>query len=185
MEDKEKLIVAQDWVKKLANGINPLNGNAVKEDDIVNNVHISRCLFYVADVLGKKIERKTRSISDAISNSTRTTPFDSSAVKKDGYNYADAISISAFAREMGKLVPENMQVPSNKIFMQWLIQKGLLVEVGENGRKWKIASEKGNEIGIHSEDQERDGKIIHLTFYNREAQKYLLEHLDEISKMAV
>jgi hypothetical protein len=41
MEEKEKLVVAQEWVKKLANGINPLNGNAVKEDDIVNNVHIS------------------------------------------------------------------------------------------------------------------------------------------------
>ena len=27
MEDKEKLVIAQDWVRKLANGINPLNGH--------------------------------------------------------------------------------------------------------------------------------------------------------------
>jgi hypothetical protein len=53
MEEKDKLALAQEWIRKLANGINPLNGNAVKEDDVVNNVHISRCLFYVADVMEK------------------------------------------------------------------------------------------------------------------------------------
>ena len=45
MEEKEKIAIAQDWVSQLANGINPLNGNVLKEDDVVNNVHISRCLF--------------------------------------------------------------------------------------------------------------------------------------------
>ena len=51
MEEKEKLVVAQEWVKKLANGINPLNGNAVKEDDIVNNVHICYSFQYINSFL--------------------------------------------------------------------------------------------------------------------------------------
>ena len=65
MEEKEKIAIAQDWVRQLANGINPLNGNILKDDDVVNNVHISRCLFYVADLLGisqsyiSRIEKKT------------------------------------------------------------------------------------------------------------------------------
>ena len=42
MDERDKILMAQDWVRKLANGINPLTGNAVKEDDVVNNVHISR-----------------------------------------------------------------------------------------------------------------------------------------------
>jgi hypothetical protein len=50
MDERDKILMAQDWVRKLANGINPLTGNTVKEDDVVNNVHISRCLFYVADI---------------------------------------------------------------------------------------------------------------------------------------
>ena len=57
MEEKEKIAIAQDWVRKLANGINPLNGNVLKDDDVVNNVHISRCLFYVADLLGKYVHK--------------------------------------------------------------------------------------------------------------------------------
>ena len=53
MVDITKLRTAQDWIEKLANGINPLTLEPVKEDDIVNNVHISRCLFFVSGMLGK------------------------------------------------------------------------------------------------------------------------------------
>ena len=51
MQDDNKTITAKDWILKLANGINPLNGSTLPDDDIVNNVHISRCLFYVSDLL--------------------------------------------------------------------------------------------------------------------------------------
>ena len=77
MEENEKILKAQDWVRKLANGINPLNGSLVKEDDVVNNVHISRCLFYVADLLGNYAEKRTWS------NSSRNIPFDSSAMQTE------------------------------------------------------------------------------------------------------
>lgn len=42
MEEREKIRLAQDGVRQLANDINPLTGNAVGETDIVNNVHIRR-----------------------------------------------------------------------------------------------------------------------------------------------
>ena len=45
MIDVEKLNSAKAWIEKLANGINPLNDELVKDDDLINNVHISRCLF--------------------------------------------------------------------------------------------------------------------------------------------
>jgi hypothetical protein len=51
MIDMEKLVTAKVWIEKLANGINPLNDELVKEDDLINNVHISRCLFYVTELL--------------------------------------------------------------------------------------------------------------------------------------
>lgn len=48
MQDDNKTLIAKDWMQKLANGINPLDGTMIPDGDIVNNVHISRCLFYVA-----------------------------------------------------------------------------------------------------------------------------------------
>ena len=70
---------------------------------MVNNVHISRCLFYVADLLGKYSERTKKPAS------LRNLPFLASAMQIDKYNYAEAISISPFAKALEKLIPENMQ----------------------------------------------------------------------------
>ena len=49
--DPQKTKVAIEWIKKLANGINPIDGSVLSDKDVVNNVHISRCLFYVAELL--------------------------------------------------------------------------------------------------------------------------------------
>lgn len=178
MEEREKIRLAQDWVRQLANGINPLTGNAVGETDIVNNVHISRCLFYVAELLGKHTERKSTS------NSSRNMPFLASAVQKEKYNYVEVISVSAFAREIEKLIPGNMRTISYALIVNWLVQKGLLAdsEPDINGRTFKIATEKGKEIGIYSEDRESEARGHYIiTLYNSEAQKYLLRHLEEIT----
>ena len=42
--DQNRLKIAIDWINKLANGMNPLNGSTLPDSDIVNNVHISRCM---------------------------------------------------------------------------------------------------------------------------------------------
>lgn len=177
MEEQEKLLIACDWVRKLANGINPLNGNAVKEDDIVNNVHVSRCLFYVADILGRYSVKKPKS--------NRNAPFDLSALQIEKYNYMDAISISVFAREIQKLLPETMQSVSYNAMSKWLIQQGLLQESSPDseGHTYKIATPKGNSIGIYSEERENNGRHYMGTLYNIQAQKFLIEHLEEISRI--
>ena len=179
MEEKEKIAIAQDWVRKLANGINPLNGNALKDDDVVNNVHISRCLFYVADLLGKYSERTKKPAS------LKNLPFVASAMQIEKYNYAEAISISPFARELEKLIPENMQLVNYKSIVKWLMQEGFLVEgeIDSKGRIPKVPTEKGREIGIYCEERERNGGSYLITLYNRDAQKFLLEHMGEIAVM--
>ena len=47
---------AKDYIDDLARGINPLTKEDVNEQDVINNVKISRCLFYVSDVLGEVIK---------------------------------------------------------------------------------------------------------------------------------
>ncbi len=59
MTELETLERAKMYIDKLANGINPLNDEPVKDDDIVNNIRISRCLFYVSNILKNVIERPT------------------------------------------------------------------------------------------------------------------------------
>ena len=56
MDNLELLMRAKTYMDKLANGVNPLDDTPVLEDDIVNNIRISRCFFYVSDVLRQVIE---------------------------------------------------------------------------------------------------------------------------------
>lgn len=55
MTDREILCRAKEYIDKLANGIDPLTDSPVNENDIVNNIRISRCLFYVSNVLNRVI----------------------------------------------------------------------------------------------------------------------------------
>lgn len=56
LNENEKLLKAKSYLDKLANGINPITNGLASENDTINNIHISRCLFYVSDVLRNLIE---------------------------------------------------------------------------------------------------------------------------------
>ena len=45
MTELEKIKRAQMYMNKLANGINPLDDTVVPDEDIVNQVRLSRCFF--------------------------------------------------------------------------------------------------------------------------------------------
>lgn len=61
LNDNQKLLKAKSYLDKLANGINPVTNEIVPESDTINNIHISRCLFYISDVLRNVIEGNTDS----------------------------------------------------------------------------------------------------------------------------
>ena len=45
MTELEKIAYAQTFIEKLANGINPLVDPPMSENEIANNVRLSRCFF--------------------------------------------------------------------------------------------------------------------------------------------
>lgn len=56
MTDLEVMQHAKIYMEKLANGIDPVTDREAAEDDVIQNVRLSRCFFYVADVLRRLIE---------------------------------------------------------------------------------------------------------------------------------
>ena len=56
MTELEKIAYAKSYIEKLANGVNPLTDQVVSDMDVINNVRISRCLFYVSDLLRQIID---------------------------------------------------------------------------------------------------------------------------------
>ena len=62
MTELEKIAYAKSFIDKLANGINPLDNTPIPDDDIANNVRLSRCFFYVSSILQKEIDRERRKV---------------------------------------------------------------------------------------------------------------------------
>lgn len=94
--DQNKVTVAIDWITKLANGINPIDGSILPDSDIVNNVHISRCLFFVSNLL-EEMGRKKPSQQKQYESEFNLTPEAASNVF-----IAERTGIAMFVKEINR-----------------------------------------------------------------------------------
>ena len=58
---------------------------------------------------------------------------------------------------------------------------GFLKEIDYNGSKKKVPTADGNRIGISSEFRTYDGVESEIVLLNRMAQRYIIDHLQEIA----
>ncbi len=71
MTELEKMIRAETYIRKMADGINPITDEYAPDNDIINNVRISRCLFYVSDILKQVINNNGEIIRTSSQNSEK------------------------------------------------------------------------------------------------------------------
>lgn len=170
--DQNKLQVAIDWINKLANGMNPIDGRVLPDSDIVNNVHISRCLFFVSSVL-EGLGKKKSSQQKQYELEFQLTP---EMVAK--VYIAEKTGIAMFAKEINKVIPDNMQPLTATKVNQWLVSIGYLEEQERgDGHKYKAPTELGTSIGISSAWKEgTHGQYLAIS-YDANAQRIILENL--------
>lgn len=176
MIDMEKLNTAKVWIEKLANGINPLNDEPVKDDDLINNVHISRCLFYVAELLGEI------KIGAAGGKRYRKAFF---LPSKDAANIhiSTPNGIANFVRLVNGYIPTDMKPLSASQVIKWLRNEGLLQEVSkEDGHKTNLPTEKGNRLGIATEVRKNpEGLEFQSVVYSIDAQRFILNNIESLA----
>ena len=108
MEEFELLCRAKTYIDKLANGINPLNDQLLDENDVVNNVRLSRCFFYVSGILQKEIDRESRKTSKE--KRQKQIPFFFTQEQLESFEYSkEPIPVSEIAKRICAMVDdENM-----------------------------------------------------------------------------
>ena len=178
MTELEKIEYAKSFIDKLANGINPLDDTVIKEDDVVNNVRLSRCFFYVSDVLRQVIEN-----GGINKKKNGWLKFELSADQILNFAYSELpIPISEIAKRLNSLITEeNMRKISHRDLTNWLLSIGMLFEHSSlDGKTSKRPTEQGSNIGISTEV--RTGQIGEYTVvvYNKEAQTFIVDNLEAI-----
>ena len=100
----------------------------------------------------------------------------------------EPISISTFTYIINERVDSRKMKKIKAVqITSWLTKKGFLEEIEHSdGRKFKIPTQKAKEIGIISVSQTSEsGRVYGVNMYDENAQKYIIDHLDEISKESI
>ena len=181
MTELEIMQHAKNYLDKLAQGIDPLTGQEVPEDDVINNVRISRCLFYVSDVLRQVIENGGIQVK-TVKNSEKT-PFMLSPEERGSYPFGDwPVTASVISQRLNELAAsETMQKLKTTSITKFLLQSGLLFEEeGSSGSKKKRPTETGRQLGISTAQRMGQNGEYTAVVYDREAQQFVLDNLDAI-----
>jgi len=177
LNENEKLLKAKSYLDKLANGINPITNELASENDTINNIHISRCLFYVSDVLRNLIENNNNP-------KKRKIPFSVTPQQLADYVFDDnPITVTEITKKLNSLIDtEEMKGIKTTSITNWLIKINMLEYLAdENGKNHKIPTENGIQLGITT--QERLGMYgsYKVVLYDSNVQQFILVNIDTIA----
>ena len=180
MSDIETIKKAKQFIDKMANGINPITGELVSGNDTLNNIQISRCLFYVSGVLREVIDEgniqkkkfRHKSPDFYITNEELNT-------FKSPYKRT---TISSFVAAINEHINNESRTKLKyKDIANWLLDKGFFKEIDSNGSKKKVPTEEGTKIGITTELRSYDnGTEALIVILEEQAQRFILDHFKEI-----
>ena len=181
MTDLETMKYAKLYLEKLANGINPLTNELVPDSECINQVRISRCLLYSANIIGKVIDNNGMV---GYQKKTKKEPFAITKEQLSNYVFDDTpILVSEIANKINMLadLTNNSKLKISSI-TTFLLNKNLLTErISTNDRKYKVPTDQGELLGITREQRSReDGNTYFVNVFNKGAQSFILEHIDEI-----
>ncbi|MGN0578172.1 MAG: hypothetical protein ACI4J4_06095 [Ruminiclostridium sp.] len=178
MTELDKMKRAQMYVQKMAEGINPLTDEPVGDNDMINNVRISRCLYYVSDILKQVISNngivggKSGSAPFFITDEQRALlqPFEQPVFAKD------------IVERINEITAENR---CKKFAARWITEYFVSLGMIEEGYNGKAATESGKEFGIITESRisMRGGEYA-VNKYTPDAQRFILDNLDAILAFA-
>ena len=185
MEDIEIMKRAKQYIESLANGIDPLTGNEVADSDVVNNVRISRCLFYTAGVLQKVIDNggyvQREKLRRAEKAEFSLTDEQALALKPE----ERSTYLSNIVRNINSVIDDyKMKKLQSRTVNNWLIDKGLLKEIVINGRAKKNPTPEGEALGITLQSFMTANGMSKACVYSPEAQQFIFDNIDAIIALA-
>lgn len=181
MIDIEAVARAKTYIEKLANGIHPLDGTVIPNEDVINDVQLSRCFFYVADVLRQVME--LGEVNPQKRASTKKQAFALSVNARSAVEFSPSpIPVSEIARRINELIDQDtMSKLSYRTITDWLISIELLEEsVTGNGQLAKRPTSQGKGLGIFAQTRLGHKGPYVVVLYPLTAQQFIVDNLDAI-----
>jgi predicted Zn-ribbon and HTH transcriptional regulator len=188
MTELEKIEYTKGFIDKLATGINPLDDTPIPDGDLTNHVRLSRCFFYVSDILRRVIENGGITAPEVRTTRQKKPEKQvfilSEEVRATLQASEDPVSVSEIAKHLNELIDqETMKKISAAKINQWLLEQGFLKTIKlANNKQRRTPTQQGSEIGIFTEERNGQyGKYIAVLF-SSSAQQFVYDHIDVIAK---
>ena len=178
MTELEIMQRAKSYIDKMANGIDPVTDREAADTDVINNVRISRCLFYVSDILRQVIENG----GVVTKAKKKKEPFRLTDEQLAGFRFSEEpITVSEITKRFNELSDdEHVQLKHTQL-TAWLIGIGALQTIASAGGKTaKTPTAAGAELGIFTEQRSGQYGTYTVVLYKKEAQRFLADHLGAI-----
>lgn len=179
--DMRKLDTAITYIQRIAEGCNPVNNMVAREDSVLNNPNVIRCMFFVKEIL-EEVKRNGGVICDAAKTSKKRKEAFPFEVLKD-FQYKEDLSITHVLKQVHSLADnENVEKFNAQAVNQWLKKNGCLtVEYREEvNKEVTVPTEKGKKLGIYTEVRNISGRVYVAVIYGRKAQEFVVRNLENI-----
>ena len=180
MTELETMIRAEAYIRKMADGINPITNEPAADCDMVNNVRITRCLYYVSDILRQVID------NDGVikKKSSKKAEFFITDEQRAALTEFDR---PAYASELADKINAVTEINNCKKFAaKWVTEYFVSIGLLYIDDDYKRAAEAGAELGILSE--KRRSSYTHREYwvnaYSPEAQRFIIDNIDSIVAFA-
>ena len=176
MTELETMQRAKMYLDKLAQGIDPISGQEIPNDSVLNNVRLARCFFYVSGILDQVIANGGRAISGE--KNFYITQEEISRLQPS----QEALRITQFADRItdGVHDPARKRLKATTI-TNWLIEKGFLEKrVDEAGKSKRLPTAAGEQLGLSVREMQGKTGPFQAVYYGTNAQRFILDHLMDI-----
>jgi len=177
MTELEKMRLAHNYILGLANGVDPSTGEELPNDTCLNNVRLSRCFFYVADILRQVIDNN---------GNVGKPPRGGEFILTDEFRAnlstaANNLQISEFTKPIAELaISMGMKKIPTTAFTEWLVEQGYLIENVINDKRRKEPSSSGAALGIIAEERTSHYGTYKAILYNPAAQQFMIDNIEKI-----
>ena len=166
MTDLERIHTTKLYLDKLANGEDPINGEDLPEDTVLNNVYLCRAFAYASSILGEVIKN-----GGVVSkkNENRVRPFAITEEQRSKIKLSEEpVVVTSITNRIAAVLDNDVKRIIPFKVTEWLEKEGLLERVfsDESGRFERIATHAGEVIGIETKNGEYNGIPIKKNFYN-------------------
>ena len=181
MTELEKIQRAKMYIDSLAKGINPLDGSSVPEEELLNNVRISRCLFYVSDILNQVIENgiQAKKVSSKNKSDFSCDNISASVLIAD----ENAVTAKDITEKINSFIDgDAMKKLKSSSIATWLVEAGFLEIVEQSsGKHIKIPTEQGKQAGIFTQSRTGQYGPYSVVCYSPAAQRFIYDNIDSVT----